>query len=114
VSISKNKNNVKRGEKMKLKRKKSLSQRHIKKQTKELIEIGTAPLIGVSITIADGAAVTTTSKAISLLCDALGEDKAVNWHSKYMDKFEKLANKCCAELLDIVEAAKAEKLKNEQ
>ena len=99
---------------MKLKRKKSLSQRHIKKQTKELIEIGTAPLIGVSITIADGAAVTTTSKAISLLCDALGEDKTVNWHSKYMDKFEKLANKCCAELLDIVEAAKAEKLKNEQ
>lgn len=105
---------MKRGEKMKLKRKKSLSQRHIKKQTKELIEIGTAPLIGVSITIADGAAVTTTSKAISLLCDALGEDKAVNWHSKYMDKFDKLTKKCCAELLDIVEAAKAEKLKNEQ
>lgn len=43
---------MKRGEKMKLKRKKSLSQKNIKKQTKELVDIGKAPLIGISITIA--------------------------------------------------------------
>lgn len=105
---------MKRGEKMKLKRKKSLSQRHIKKQTKELVDIGKAPLIGVSITIADGATVTTTSKAISLLCDALGEDKAVNWHSKYMDKFDKLTKKCYGELEDMVRAAKAEEKKKSE
>ena len=69
------------------KKKKSLSQRHITKQTKAIVDIGKAPIIGVSITIADGATVTTTSKAISLLCEALGEDKTVEWHSKYMEKF---------------------------
>lgn len=94
---------------MKLKRKKSLSQRHIKKQTKEFVDIGKAPLIGVSITIADGAAVTTTSKAIALLCDALGEDKAVEWHSKYMDKFDKLTKKCYGELENMVRDAKENK-----
>lgn len=99
---------------MKLKRKKSLSQRYIKKQIKELVDIGKAPLIGISITIADGATVTTTSKAISLLCDALGEDRAVEWHAKYMDKFDKLTKKCYSELEDLVRAAKAEAVKNEQ
>lgn len=95
------------------KKKKSLSQRHITKQTKALVDIGKAPIIGVSITIADGATVTTTSKAISLLCEALGEDKTVDWHSKYMDKFDKLTKQCYSDLENMVKEAKDQQLKPE-
>lgn len=88
------------------KKKKSLSQRHITKQAKALVDIGKAPIIGVSITIADGATVTTTSKAISLLCEALGEDKTVEWHSKYMDRFDKLTKQCYSDLENMIREAK--------
>lgn len=93
------------------KKKKSLSQRHITKQTKALVDIGKSPIIGVSITIADGAMVTTTSKAISLLCDALGEDKTVAWHSKYMEKFDKLTKQCYGDLENMVKEAKEQQNK---
>lgn len=93
------------------KKKKSLSQKHIKKQTKELIDVGKAPIIGVAITIADGAMVTTTSKAISLLCDALGEGKTVAWHSKYMEKFDKLTKQCYGDLENMVKEAKEQQNK---
>ena len=97
---------------MKRRRKKSLSQRHITKQTKELVDIVKAPLIGVAITIADGATVTTTARSMKMIIDAVGEDRAVNWHAKYMDKFNKLTKQCYEELEDIIKQAKAEQSKN--
>ena len=88
-------------------RKKSLPQKHITKQTKEIVEVAKAPLIGVAITIADGATVTTTARAMKMVIDAVGEDKAVEWHSKYMEKFNKLTKQCYDELEDIIVQAKA-------
>lgn len=94
-------------------KKKSLPQKHIIKQTKEIINVAKAPLIGVAITIADGATVTTTARAMKMIIDAIGEDKAVEWHSKYMDKFNKLTKQCYEELEDVIRQAKAEKCKND-
>lgn len=94
-------------------KKKSLPQKHITKQIKEVVEITKAPLIGVAITIADGATVTTTARAMKMVIDAVGENRAVEWHSKYMDKFNKLTKKCYDELENVIRQAKAEKCKND-
>lgn len=93
---------------MKRKRK-SLGLRHTQKQAKRYIEIGKSPLVSASVTVADGAKVETSGAAIKLLCDAVGEKKAVEWHSKYMDKFKALTEKCYSELENLVKNAKAVK-----
>ena len=89
--------------------KKSLSQRHLKKETRKYVEIGKAPIISVSITLADGATVETTGSAISLLAKAVGDENASAWHAKYMDKFNTLTKKCYADLEKMVKEAKEEK-----
>lgn len=102
---------MKGGENMKLKRfgKKSLSQRHLTRHVKQAVELGKAPIIAVVITLADGARVETTGAVIRLLCDAIGEDAAIKWHSKYMEKFDKLTKKSYEELEALVKAAKEKK-----
>ena len=92
----------------KLFKKKSLGLRHTQKEAKKYVEIGKAPLISVSITVADGAKIETSGASIKLLCDAVGENNAVEWHSKYMDKFNALTKKCYSDLEDLVKEAKAE------
>lgn len=98
----------KAGEMMK-KIKEYLARIKLKKQVGEALELGKAPLIGVRITLSDGASVQTSGKVINLLCEALGEDTAVEWHSKYMNEFDELTKKCYSELEDLVKKAKEAK-----
>lgn len=88
-----------------------LSQRKLKKKVNEALELGKAPLIAIDITLSDGASVKTSGKVINLLCDALGEETAVEWHSKYMNEFNELTKQCYSELEDLVK--KAKEVKNE-
>lgn len=83
-----------------------LSRRKLKQQVSEAVEIGKTPLIGVTITLADGAKVQTSGKVINLLCNTLGEDAAVEWHSKYMNEFDELTKRCYSELEELVKKAK--------
>lgn len=86
-----------------------LMRRKLKKQVSDAVELGRSPLIAVAITLADGASVQTTGKVVNLLCDALGEETAVEWHSKYMNAFSELTKKSYDELEDLVKKAKEEK-----
>lgn len=79
-----------------------LMRRKLKKQVSDAVELGKSPIIAVAITLADGASVQTTGKVVNLLCDALGEETAVEWHSKYMNAFTELTKKCYDELEDLV------------
>lgn len=79
-----------------------LMRKKLKKQVSDAVELGRSPLIAVAITLADGASVQTTGKVVNLLCDALGEETAVEWHSKYMNAFTELTKKCYDELEDLV------------
>lgn len=88
-----------------------LMRRKLKKQVSDAVELGRSPLIAVAITLADGASVKTSGKVINLLCDALGEETAVEWHSKYMNEFNELTKQCYSELEDLVK--KAKEVKNE-
>lgn len=83
-----------------------VSRRKLKQQVNEVLEIGKTPIIGVTITLADGAKVQTSGKVINLLCNALGEDAAVEWHSKYMNAFDELTKRCYSELEELVKKAK--------
>lgn len=83
-----------------------LSRRKLKQQVSEAVAIGKTPLIGVTITLADGAKVQTSGKVINLLCNALGEGAAVEWHSKYMNEFDELTKRCYSELEALVKKAK--------
>lgn len=94
---------------MKRFKKKSLSLRKTKQEAKKLIDLGKAPLVSATITLADGARVETTSAAVKMLADALGEDKAANWHGKYMNRFDKLLKQAYTELEDMIEEAKNKK-----
>lgn len=85
------------------------SRRKMKQQVSELLEIGSTPVIGIAITLADGAKVQTSGKVINLLCNALGEKSAVEWHSKYMNEFDDLTKRCYSELEALVKKAKEEK-----
>lgn len=87
-------------------KKKKLTQKHLTKQVKKAVELGKTPIIGVAVTLADGAKVETCGEVIALLCNAIGEKSAVEWHTKYMDKFNKLTQKCYQELEDLVKTAK--------
>lgn len=78
----------------------------LKRKINDAIELGQMPLIAVTITLSDGAKVKTTGRVINLLCDALGEDAAVEWHSKYMNEFNELTKRCYCELEDLVKKAK--------
>lgn len=91
---------------MKLKKKRSLTARHYTKKAKKYVELGKTPIIGVAITIADGATVHTSSEAVRLLAKALGEDTASSWHAKYMDKFDKLTKQAYEELECLVKTTK--------
>lgn len=86
-----------------------LMRKKLKKQVSDAVELGRSPLIAVAITLADGASVQTTGKVVNLLCDALGEETAVEWHSKYMNAFSDLTKKCYDELEDLVKKAKEAK-----
>lgn len=72
--------------------------RHYTNKAKKYVELGKTPVIGATITIADGATVHTSSEAVRLLAKALGEDTASSWHAKYMDKFDKLTKQAYEEL----------------
>lgn len=90
-------------------KKKSLSQKRITREAKKYMEIGKAPIIACAITLTDGASLTTTSAAVKLLGDSLGEDVAAKWHGKYMDKFDKLLKQAYSELEELVKEAKEKK-----
>ena len=64
-------------------KKKSLSQKRITREAKKYMEIGKAPIIACAITLTDGASLTTTSAAVKLLGDSLGEDVAAKWNGFY-------------------------------
>lgn len=96
---------------MKLKRfgKNSLALRHLKKQTKQVVELGKAPIIAAIINLNDGVRIETSGAVIKLLCEAIGEDEATSWHAKYMEKFDKLSTKAYKELGALIEDAKKKK-----
>jgi len=96
-------------ETMKNFKKKSLSLRKVKRETKKFIELGKAPLLSATITLTDGARIETTSAAVKLLADALGENKAADWHGKYMNKFDELLKQAYTELEDIIKEVKSER-----
>ena len=75
-----------------------LMRRKLKKQVSDAVELGKSPLIAVAITLADGASVQTTGKVVNLLCNALGEETAVEWHSKYMNAFTELTKNAMTNL----------------
>ncbi len=75
-----------------------LMRRKLKKQVSDAVELGKSPLIAVAITLADGASVQTTGKVVNLLCNALGEETAVEWHSKYMNAFSDLTKNAMTNL----------------
>lgn len=89
-------------------KKKSLAQRTLIKRTKKVVTATREPLISAKVTLSDGATVETSSAPIKILIDALG-DKGVDWHAKYVEKFNKLTEQCYKELEEITKKAIKEK-----
>ena len=91
-------------------KKKSLAQRTLIKRTKKVVNATREPLISAKITLSDGATVETSSAPIKILIDALG-DKGVDWHTKYIEKYNKLTEQCYKELEGLIKTAVEQKEK---
>lgn len=89
-------------------KKKSLSQRTLIKRTKAVVDATKQPLISATVTLSDGAKVETSSAPIKILIEALG-DKGIDWHTKYIDKYNKLTEQCVDELQKLINQAVKEK-----
>lgn len=83
-----------------------LNKRKTRKETERVVRACTTPIIEFKLTLMDGANVITHSEAINLLVDALGEDTATEWHAKYMNKVNALAEEAVKELEELVKAEK--------
>lgn len=90
-------------------KKQSISTRVIKSEVKKYEKIGKTPLIECRICLGEPAKMECNSTAIRLLCDALGEPTAVEWHEKWSAKFDKLMKGAVAELEELIKTAVAER-----
>lgn len=90
-------------------KKKSLSTKTLVSEVKKYEAIGKTPLIECKICLGEPAHMECNSTAIRLLCDALGEPAAIEWHEKWSSKFDKIMKGAVAELEDLVKTAVAEK-----
>ncbi len=90
-------------------KKQSLSSKVLMTEVKKYETIGKTPLIECKICLGEPAHMECNSTAIRLLCDALGEPAAIEWHEKWSTKFDKIMKGAVAELEDLVKTAVAEK-----
>lgn len=90
-------------------KKQSLSTKTLVSEVKKYEAIGKTPLIECKICLGEPAHMECNSTAIRLLCDALGEPAAIEWHEKWSSKFDKTMKGAVAELEDLVKTAVAEK-----
>lgn len=90
-------------------KKQSLSTKTLVSEVKKYEVIGKTPLIECKICLGEPAHMECNSTAIRLLCDALGEPAAIEWHEKWSSKFDKIMKGAVAELEDLVKTAVAEK-----
>lgn len=90
-------------------KKQSLSTKVLMAEVKKYETIGKTPLIECKICLGEPAHMECNSTAIRLLCDALGEPAAIEWHEKWSSKFDKIMKGAVAELEDLVKTAVAEK-----
>lgn len=78
-----------------------------KKDAAKVVKACSSPLIELKLSLIDGASVKTNGEAINLLVDALGEEKAIQWHSEYFNKANELANMAIEDLEQLVREAKS-------
>lgn len=97
----------------KLFKKQPLTTKVQKTEIKKAETIIKTPLIRCEICLGRPAEMECNSTAINLLCDALGEPAAVEWHEKYRAKFDKLMKEATAELETAVKNALLEKQMSE-
>lgn len=90
-------------------KKQSLSTKTLVSEVKKYEAIGKTPLIECKICLGEPAHMECNSTAIRLLCDALGEPAAIEWHEKWSSKFDKIMKGAVTELEDLVKTAVAEK-----
>ena len=90
-------------------KKKSLSTKVIESEVKKYETIGKTPLIECKICLGEPAQMQCNSTAIRLLCDAIGEPSAIEWHEKWQSKFDKVMKGAVAELEDLVKTAVEER-----
>lgn len=90
-------------------KKQSLTTKTLVSEVRKYEAIGKTPLIECKICLGEPAHMECNSTAIRLLCDALGEPAAIEWHEKWSSKFDKIMRGAVAELEDLVKTAVAEK-----
>lgn len=78
-----------------------------KKDAAKVVKACSTPLIELKLSLIDGALVKTNGEAIKLLVDALGEEKAIQWHSNYFNRANELANMAIKDLELLVSEAKS-------